>query len=301
MPLIIILLVLLVLLGGAGFYFTRVLIYPKITPFDRTREQAIEWGILDDAQYRTWPTEEFTVRSPHGYDIAAAYHPVEGSNRTVVITHGIYFSRFGGVKYAPLFYQRGFNVLVYDLRRHGKSGGKNTSYGYYEKHDLKVLVDWAFTRLGPGGIVGTMGESLGGATTLQHAAIDLRTSFAIADSSFSDVSKLVAFRLYQDYHLPPFPMVPLGDLFTKFIAGWKFEAASPIRYMGEIDKPVYIIHGLEDTFVPLYMAEDLYKAKRHGIRKLYLCPGAEHVKSMQTNPAEYDAKLSEFLSEIGLE
>ena len=295
-----ILLIILVILGGAGYYFTRVLIYPQTTPFDKTRAQAIEWGYLDELVYSSWAMEELIVRSPHGYDIAAVYHPVEGSKRTVVLTHGIYFSRFGGVKYAPLFYKRGFNVLVYDLRNHGHSGGKNTSYGYYEKDDLKALVDWAFTRLGPGGIVGTMGESLGAATSLQHAAIDPRIAFVVSDSAFSDVSELVAYRLYEDYHLPRFPMVPLGNLFTRLVAGWWFRQASPIRCVGQIETPIYFIHGLNDTFILPKMGEELYQAKQHGIRKLYLAPNAGHVEAMQKNPAEYDAKLGEFLTEIGL-
>ncbi len=70
---------------------------------------------------------------------------------------------------------------------------------------LQILVDWAFQQLDETGIVGTHGESLGAATTLQHAAIDKRISFAIADCPFSDLTELLKYRFKEDYHLPALP------------------------------------------------------------------------------------------------
>jgi fermentation-respiration switch protein FrsA (DUF1100 family) len=288
-----------VILGG--YYFFRVLVYPNVFPFDVTREKSIEWGWVNEEQYVAWPKEEFTVRSPYGYDLAAVYHPVSGSRRTVIISHGITFSRWGSVKYAALFYKRGFNVLIYDLRHHGMSGGMNTSFGFYEKNDLKTVVTWAFERLGPGGVVGTLGESLGAATTLQHAGIDPRIAFAVADCPYSRLSDLLRLRLRADYHLPPFPLLYAADAITNRLAGWRFAQASPMRYIPRIETPIFFIHGELDTYIPPRMSVEMYQAKRLGQRKLYIAPNAGHAESLKINPVEYDEKLGEFLYEIGLE
>jgi uncharacterized protein len=300
MPILAVLAVLIIILLGAGYYFTSVLIYPKVTPFDETRKTAVESGWVDETQYLPWPREEFQVQSPHGYHLSAVYHPQEGARRTVVITHGITFSLYGSVKYAMLFYKRGFNVLIYDLRHHGKSGGPNTSFGYYEKDDLKVMVDWAFERLGAGGIVGTLGESLGASTTLQHAGTDPRIAFAVADCSYSSMPELLAYRLRQDYHLPPFPLLTVANLITKAVAGWRFEEASPIAYVPHIEKPVLFVHGQNDNYILPEMSEALFAAKQRGYRLLYLAPNAGHAESLITNPVEYDRKIETFLQEIGL-
>lgn len=65
--------------------------------------------------------------------------------------------------------------MIYDLRHHGDSGGPNTTFGYYEKEDFKTIVDWVEERLDKDAIIGTHGESMGAAISIQQAAIDKRS------------------------------------------------------------------------------------------------------------------------------
>ena len=294
-----VLLTILILLA-ASFYFARVALYPKKFDVTYTLNHEIEAGHIVEDEYQPWPKEEVRIRSPYGYDLFAIYHPCEGSQKTVVIAHGITWNLYGSVKYAILFRKRGFNVLLYDHRNHGRSGGSNTTFGYYEKHDLKAVVDWAFERLGPGGRVGTLGESLGGATVLQHAAIDPRISFVIADCPFSDLVSLFTYRMGVEYHLPPFPLLNVASLVSWLLTGMRFEQVSPMRGMANLETPVMFVHGKEDRYILPEMSIAMYQAKKHGARKLYLAPNAKHAESLSKNRVEYDKQVGEFIKEINL-
>ncbi len=301
MPLILFIVTFFLFLLAGGYHFARMVIYPQVTPFEETRRREVETGRLIEAEYLPWPKEEVRIRSPFGYDLAAVYHPLPGSQRTIVLTHGITWSLYGMVIYAGLFRKRGFNVLLYDIRHHGRSGGPNTSFGYYEKQDLKTVVDWAFSRLDPGGIIGTAGVSLGAVTTLQHAAIDPRIAFAIADCPYSNLNDLLTYRMRQDYHLPPFPLLNLANFFVRRMAGWTFEEASPIRAISQVETPVFFSHGQNDRYILPQMSIDLYNAKTRGVRMLYLAPNAGHAEALWRNPVEYEQKLEDFLVVAGIQ
>jgi fermentation-respiration switch protein FrsA (DUF1100 family) len=298
MPFILLLAATTLLLLAAGYFFARQVIYPKVFPFEETLRQEVESGRLIETDYQTWPKEEVRIRSPFDYELFAVYHPLDGAQRTIVLTHGITWSLYGMVLYAVLFRKRGFNVLLYDIRNHGRSGGQNTSFGFYEKQDLKTVVDWAFSRLGKDGMVGTAGLSLGAATTLQHAAIDSRITFAIADCSFSDLRGLLAYRMRQDYHLPPFPLLNLANFFVRLMAGWTFEQVSPIGAISQVETPIFFSHGQFDRYILPQMSVDLYNAKTHGLRSIYLAPNAGHAEALWKNQAEYDQRLEDFLDEV---
>lgn len=296
-----ILLLLIIALLFAGYYFARVALYPRVYEVSYTLSHEVEAGYFTLEEFRMWPQEEVTIHSPFGYPLFAVYLPHENSQKTVVISHGITWSLYGSVKYAILFRQRGFNVLLYDLRNHGRSGGSNTTFGYYEKHDLKAVVDWAFQRLGEGGIVGTFGESLGAATTLQNAAIDPRLSFAIADCAYSDLVDLFTYRLKVEYHLPPFPLLKAASLVSYWMTGMRFEQVSPIHDVANVETPIFFIHGSQDDYIQPSMSVAMYRAKTKGIRKLYIAEGAKHAQSLSIDRAAYDRQLGEFLQSIGLE
>ena len=45
-----------------------------------------------------------------------------------------------GLLLAKVLHEHHFNVMIYDSRAHGESGGKYCTYGYYEKHDVQVAI-----------------------------------------------------------------------------------------------------------------------------------------------------------------
>lgn len=283
-----------------GFYLTTRLIYPQRPAHVETYKSEIESGCLDRETWEALPRQEVWIDSPYGYKIYGQYIPSPGSHQTVVIAHGITSNLVRSAKYVPLFYGRGYNVLIYDERFHGKTGGKNCTYGYYEKYDLRAVVDWAFFQSG-GGYVGLHGESMGAAIVLQEAAIDDRLSFVIADCPYSDLKRLLSTRLAYDYHLPPALFLPITDFLTTLLTGMSFDTVSPQRDIPAIVTPILFIHGQEDRYIPPEMSREMYYAKTNGVRELYLAPGAGHAESFQRNPADYSQAVSRFLERLGMD
>jgi uncharacterized protein len=296
----IVIFILLAMLVVGGFVFAGIAVYPRVIPYEETRRREIEAGKIIPAEFDAWPKEEFYLPSPYGYRLHGLYFPLPGARKTVVIVHGITWSLFGSVKYMSIFRKRGFNILIYDHRMHGLSGGKNCTFGFYEKYDLKALVDWVEQRQGPGEVIGTHGESLGGGTVLQHAAIDTRLSFVIADCAYSDLFRLFAYRGKAQYHLPVFPMINFASLGSFFLTGMKFSDVRPLEGIRQVETPILFCTGAQDDYVPAQMSVEMQRAKQCGISRLYMAPNARHAEAYWNNQAEYDQKVGDFLAEIGL-
>ena len=88
---------------------------------------------------------------------------------TLVYLHGVADNRAAVAGIVSRFTAQGFDVVAYDSRAHGNSQGDACTYGFYEKEDLRSVLD----TLDPGPIV-LIGTSLGAAVALQEAADDSR-------------------------------------------------------------------------------------------------------------------------------
>lgn len=291
--------VLLALIIGVGNYFSNIAIYPRTHSVKYSYDWETEDGHITEEGFLSWPQEEVRIPSPYGYELYGLYLPVPGSKKTVILAHGITWTLYGSVKYAALFYKRGYNVLIYDHRNHGNSGGSDTSFGVYEKEDLKACVDWALERCGADCVVGTHGESMGAATVLQHTAIDPRIAFAVADCSYASAREQFAYRVRAEYHLPDWPLLPVASLITRLRAGWFFGDAAPGATIAQVETPILFIHGADDSYIPPDASVRLFDRKP-GVKRLYLAPGAKHAQSLIVDPAAYDRELGAFLTEIGL-
>ena len=296
--------VMLVLLAAYiffGWYFSSILIFPKTYDHDYAINYDRERGRLDEemlALFQQLDQREVTLASKHGYDLHGVWIPNGHSQKTVVLCHGITWNLIGSVKYSGMFYKMGYNIFMYDHRNHGKSGGDRTTFGYFEKEDLKLWLDWLEDKLGKGTYIGTHGESMGAATVLQHLGIDSRVKFCIADCPYSDLKTLLKYRLEVEYKIKHLPLIPIASLFAKWRAGMYASAVSPIKAVAEVETPIFWIHGLADDYIPPSMSEDMYQAKHKGIKKLLLIPEARHAASFSTDPVTYQQAVSDFLKEV---
>ena len=284
---------------GGGYYFSSLVITPKVKGYDETYQLEIKRKRFTEAYFKSLPKEEVFIDSPGGYKIHAIYIPKLQSKKTIIFIHGHTFSLMGSFKYLDIFRKRGFNCLLIDNRFHGKSGGENSTFGYHERYDLKALVDWILAKTGKNSHVGFHGESLGSCICLMHAAIDNRAAFYILDGPIADLKELMETRLYEDFGLPGFPLIPMASLVSKLRGGMLLSEVSPIKIINQIKSPIFFIHGGADNYVPNKHSKRLYSAYT-GKKKIWLCPGAGHSKSVIVNRSEYDRQVGDFLNEIGL-
>ena len=115
----------------------------------------------------------------------------------MLLAHGYTGSRAVSTQFIDLFTEEGYNVLLIDQRRHGRSEGRYTTYGYYEKHDVQAWVRWLIRQYGQDVAIGLHGQSLGGGTVLEYLSIaEPQVKLVIADCPYSDLTDLMRHQLH---------------------------------------------------------------------------------------------------------
>ncbi|MED3551156.1 alpha/beta hydrolase [Cytobacillus praedii] len=287
----------LLFLTSIGVYFTNRLMYmrKKEDQFILDREQGA--GRLDLMEYDGLPKKEVLIPSPFGYNLKAVIIEPHINKRFIIISHGVTENKMNSIKYMNLFLERGFNAVIYDHRRHGESGGKTTSFGHFEKFDLKTIVDWLKKEHGSNIEIGIHGESMGAATMLLYAGmLEDGADFYIADCPFSDFKEQLAYQIKRELKLPPRLILSVGDLFLRMRQKYSIKDVSPISVIENIQKPILFIHSQKDDFILPTMSEALYELKK-GPKKLYLASNGVHAQSLNENKNDYEKVIDEFLEE----
>ncbi|MEK5215384.1 alpha/beta hydrolase [Psychrobacillus sp. FSL H8-0487] len=283
-----------------GFFVTNRLMYMKKKENDFILNREITSKRLDEAWFNAVNKTEQWIESKNGYSLKAIFvEPLE-TNNYVVICHGVTENKINSLRFVRMFERLGFNSVVYDHRRHGDSGGKTTSFGFYEKIDLQSVVEAVRERAGQDAVLGIHGESMGAATTLLYAgSIIDDADFYISDCAFSDFEKQVYHIMTQSTPLRSSLAIRFANLFLKLRDGYTLNLVSPIDVIDKIEKPVLFIHSLQDDFILPKMTEELYE-KKQGPKTLKMFDIGAHAKSFNENSKEYEQVVADFLQENNL-
>ncbi|MFY4775886.1 alpha/beta hydrolase [Metabacillus sp. RGM 3146] len=283
-----------------GFFFTNKMMFIKKKTEKEILDQETFDGHYNHEEYEALEKKNVIIPSPHGYDIKGSLIAPYDNGRYMIFCHGVTVSRFNSIKYMNLFLKRGWNVLIYDHRRHGESGGKTTSFGHYEKFDLQAVVNWVRAEYGNDIKLGIHGESMGAVTTLLYAGmIEDGADFYIADCPFDDFEKQLVYRLKVEFRLPGSLVMPIAKTFLKLRDRYSINDVSPIAVVDRIEHPVLFIHSEKDDYIPYESSRLLYE-KKMGAKKIFIAEKGTHAMSYTENREEYQKIINEFLEEIGI-
>ena len=287
----IIVIILLVLLAALTWWLPSF----SMTGNRQTLDEAMQWqkDHYDFSFYDGLEKTDYTVTSYDGYVLHAEFlkNP-EPSTKYVIISHGYTDNRYGALKYAPVYLELGYNIVVYDLRGHGENEPTFTTYGIREGQDLDYLIKDTRERYTDITELGIHGESLGAATTVTCLKYKPDIDFAVADCGFSDIENVLK-GLYKSFHVPTV-IVDLADVGARLRYQYAIKDMRPIDSLDDNEIPVLFIHGANDDFIVPKNSEDMSKRTK-GRTEFHTIPGATHANSVLTEPDMYKDIVKEFL------
>lgn len=182
----------------------------------------------------------------------------------------------------------GLHVLLLDTRCHGRSDGAAFTSMPAFAEDIRDALDWLRQQphVDRTRIV-LVGHSVGAGACLFVAADDPEIAAVVSLASMADPQQFMTDRLRRQL---PRPVIALALRYVERVIGHRFAEFSPIHTIGRVKAPILLLHGRQDTTVPISDAHLLHaQAPEH--TTLLILPEADH-NSVEELPGARPAMLS---------
>lgn len=219
-------------------------------------------------------------------------------HKWVIIIHGYRGQATDMTHYAYKFNEAGFNVLMPDLKGHGKSEGRYVGMGYTDSKDILKWID-VINSEDPDAKIVLHGVSMGAATVMFTTGLELPNNVvcAIEDCGYSNVYDQFEYVAKNVMNLPVVPLLMSStDVFVRSRLGASLRDMSTVDALKNSTTPTLFIHGSEDTFVPFYMLEEVYNANKNLEKEKLVVEGASHGYSATLNESLYFETVFKFVN-----
>lgn len=210
----------------------------------------------------------------------------------MIYLHGNTSSRYESLPLVQILLPSNITFFCFDFSGCGKSEGEYISLGWWERQDLKTVVDF-LKSTGRVSRIGLWGRSMGASTALMYAVEDESLAGIVADSPFSCLSELIqeiASNLVP--HIPSFLRSMLIWLIKRTVrnkAGFDIDDVNPIEGVEKLRIPIQFIVAESDNFVLPRHGTELYM-KYGGEKTLIKVLGSHNTQ----RPAHAMAKVYSF-------
>ena len=222
--------------------------------------------------------EDVSLKTADGVSLFAWFIPSEKSKGTILFCHGNAGNISHRLETIQIFHRMGLNILIFDYRGYGKSGGKPSEKGTY----LDAEAAWKYLveerKIKPAKII-LYGRSVGGAIAAWLAKEQTIKAALIMESTFTSVKDLGA---------QVYPFLPIR-LMSRF-------NYSALDYLSQVNCPVLIIHSRDDEIIPISHGEKLFEIANEP--KSFLEIKGTHNAGFIISAESYEEGLDAFISNI---
>ena len=221
--------------------------------------------------------EELMIQTSDGVKINGWFIPSTNSRTTMLWLHGNAGNISHRVDQLRHFHQQlNVNILMVDYREYGRSEGEVSEQGTYQ--DALSSFDYLSGRpeLDSEKIF-VFGQSLGAAVAVE-LAVQRRIFGLILEAPFTSI---------KDMAKEVLPWLPIGGLLST-----KYDNFSKI---GQIETPVLILHGDQDSTVPYSHGQRLFEAAPQP-KTFYTINGAGHNDTYIIGGPAYFETIARFIN-----
>ena len=256
------------------------------------------WGTsFEELMVKMPEAKDLRIQGFEGVPISGKYFEVSDTAKCAIIfIHGWSGTWAGMLKYAPVFEDCGCQMIFYDHRVHGESGGEYPTGGIKEKEDLWAVTKWVANKYDLGyDQIGWAGASWGAATALQAAAINEDVGFVLADASYQDWYSTIFERAIRDYGVVINVLTPGVMAFVNWRTGIDYKDASPILAASHITEPVLLIHSRTDTQTSSEQSVNISKKLNASSEFHHLDWGNDHTADVWDSKDQFAQLVSAFM------
>ncbi|MBM83827.1 MAG: hypothetical protein CMJ78_25000 [Planctomycetaceae bacterium] len=257
--------------------------------------------------------ESVRFRTSDGLELAGAIHRHKDlePKGLVLFLHEFGSTHRSAMSYCEALWNAGFDIFAFDIRNHGDSESL-ANYKplhwltHYEVADALAAVDYIQSRDDLKNLpLGVFGISKGGGAALAIAAQRPEISAVACEGTFCTFLMMMHYtRRWINVYLPEWISSILPDWHLKLSLKLTARSSEKIRscqyYDLEAqlhrlsDRPVYVISGKRDTYVPPELAMKMASLMGKGEEDVWVVRKAKHNMARKVAQEEYDERLVNF-------
>ncbi len=244
--------------------------------------------------------EVVEITAHDGAKLIGHWYYKKENKRTIIAMHGWRSSWARDFCMASKFwYENGCNVLYAEQRAQNNSGGEYMGFGMIERFDCLDWINWANEKLNFSLPIYLNGLSMGAATVLMTAGFDLPENVKgiTADCAFTSAKAIWRHVVKNNMNISYNIFAPSVDELCKKTINMKSDEYTTLKALETNKVPIFFVHGTDDSFVPVEMTYENYKACK-APKRLLIVPGAEHGMSYAVDKERYEKMAKQFWADF---